>query len=222
MIKKILIIAVILIVGAVAVIYFVPWGEYESELEKTELTNTIEYIEDENVPPSLDELEGLYAISSSKNSAAEIMFLTEGLKDTKGGFERFEISFNIGSDFKESSLNVTIETASLNSGNAMRDEHLAEEDFFNTTKYPQITFVSHSVEMGDSSYIAIGELTLNGATKALEVPFKHLGSGDKNEVLFEAFEGKFTFDRTAYGQEESSGVGNDVTVSFYCELEKQN
>ena len=65
-----------------------------------------------------------------------------------------------------------------------------------------------------------GKLSLDCNTKTLELPFKHLGSGEKNGLLFEAFEGGVTFDRTQYGQEEASGAGNEVTISFYCELEK--
>ena len=205
----------------VVVLFAMPWGEYESNLEKTELTEEITYSEDENVPPSLDNLDGEYAVTAGENVAAEIMFLTEGLKNTKGGFEEFTISFDVADNFEQSSLSVIIKTASLNSGNAMRDEHLAEEDFFHTSKYPEITYSSSAIIMGDTSYIATGELTLNGTTKELNVPFNHLGGGEKDATPFEAFEGQFTFDRTEYGQEESSGAGNEVTITFYCELEKQ-
>ena len=219
MTKKILFIILILVI---TIILFVPWGEYQSNLEKNTLTNTIGTSDDENSPPSLEELEGLYSTSSETNKTAEILFLTEGLKDTKGGFDKFEINFNIGDDFKKSSLEVVIETSSLNTGNAMRDEHLAKEDFFNTSKYPQITYSSSSISLKNHIYIAQGNLNLNGTIKPLEVPFRHLGNGIQNNIPFEAFEGEFTFDRTAYGQEESSGVGNEVTVTFYCELEKQD
>ena len=165
MLKKIIIIGSLLIITTVVVLLVMPWGEYQSDLEKTELTEEIVYSEDENIPPSLDELEGEYTIVAGENIAAEIMFLTDGLKDTKGGFEEFTISFDIAEDFKQSTLSVIIKTASLNSGNAMRDKHLAEEDFFHTEKYPEITYVSSAVTLGDTSYIAKGQLTLNGTTK---------------------------------------------------------
>jgi len=220
MVKKILIIGSVLVVIGAIVLFAIPWGEYESNLEKTELENEVVYDQDEEITaPSIEQ--GSYSVSSTTSEGAEILFLTSGLKDTKGGFEDFTISFNVTEDFKTSSLSVEIQTKSINTGNAMRDEHLLEEDFFHASKYRIIRYEANAIDFGDTSYIAKGSLTLNGTTKELDVPFLHKGGGDKDQVPFEAFEGTVVFDRTQYGQEESSGAGNEVTLNFYCELEKQ-
>jgi polyisoprenoid-binding protein YceI len=220
MIKKIVIIGSIIVVLGVIVMFAVPWGEYESNLEKTELENTVEYDESAEITaPSISE--GSYSVDSKDNNGAEILFMTSGLKDTKGGFDEFNISFNVAEDFKQSTLNVEIQTSTINTGNTMRDEHLLEEDFFHVEEYPLISYVAEAIDFGDTSYVAKGSLTLNGTTKELDVPFLHLGGGEKDLVPFEAFEGTVVFDRTQYGQEESSGAGNEVTLSFYCELQKQ-
>lgn len=221
MLKKIIIAVAILAVLGIVAVFVIPWGEYESTLDKTELTSEVEDGESWKTNPTLDNLQGIYQIDSSQKSRAEILFLTDGLKDTKGGFDGFTIELNVPEDYTQGGIFVWIDTKSINSGNAMRDEHLLEEDFFNAAAYPEITYVSNNIELGDTSYVAIGELTLNGLTKELNLPFKHLGSGDKDGVPFEAFEGLVMFDRTQYGQEESSGAGNEVTISFYCELEQQ-
>jgi polyisoprenoid-binding protein YceI len=219
MVKKILIIGGIVVVLAVVVLFAIPWGEYESNVDKSDLEETITYDATDTLAsvPSLDELEGEYAASAGET--AEILFHTDGLKKTKGGFEEFEISFDVQDDFKQSNLTVTIQTASLNTGNSLRDEHLVEEDFFDAKKFPTIIYTANQIALGDTSYIAKGEMTMNGTTNELEVPFLHLGSGGE-KVTFEAFEGSFEFDRTNYGQEEESGVGNIVRVEFYCELVK--
>jgi polyisoprenoid-binding protein YceI len=220
MIKKIVIFGVALAVIAVGVVMIVPWGEYESNLEKTELENVVEYDEAiEMTAPSISE--GTYSIVSENKTTAEILFLTSGLKDTKGGFDNFSIEFNVAEDFKASDLLVEIETKSIQTGNTMRDEHLLEVDFFDAEKYPTITYTANAIDFADTSYVAKGSLTLNGTTKELDVAFLHLGGGEKDDIPFEAFEGSVTFDRTQYGQEESSGAGNEVTLNFYCELEKQ-
>jgi polyisoprenoid-binding protein YceI len=219
MLKKVIIAAVILVIVGAVIIMVVPWGEYESDLKKTDLEETIEFTADTtDQNPSLDELEGVYKASAGET--AEILFNTDGLKTTKGGFTEFEISFEVLDDYKNSSLNVVIQTASINTGNGMRDEHLVEEDFFHAEKYPTITFTSSEVMLGDTSYVAIGEMTMNGVTNPLKVPFLHLGSGGE-DTMFEAFQGAFELDRTEFGQEEESGVGNIVKCDFYCELIKE-
>ncbi|MBD3638072.1 MAG: YceI family protein [Crocinitomicaceae bacterium] len=225
MIKKIAIIGGVLAVVTVVIIFAVPWGSYESTLEKTELTDTVDYNNEENgeSTPSLDSLEGSYTVKvkNSKGGNAEILFHTDGLKSTKGGFEDFSITFEVPDNFKKSELTVKIKTASVNTGNDTRDEHLQEEGFFHSSKYPEIIFQSNEIILGDTSYVAKGELTLNGSTKELEVPFHHLGAGGEKKNRFEAFEGAFEIDRTAYGQDESTGVGNIVKINFYCELKRQ-
>lgn len=221
MLKKIIIAAIVLAIIAVGVVLIIPWGEYESQVEKSDLTNEIVY--DENTEITAPEISaGTYYTSVPENkSSSELLFHTKGLKDTKGGFDAFSITFNVSEDFQTSQLDVTIETSSINTGNVMRDEHLLEEDFFHAEHYPTIKYTSESISFGDTSYVANGSLTLNGTTKTLDLPFKYLGSAQTNDLPSEVFEGSVTIDRTAYGQEESSGVGNEVTISFYCELIKQ-
>lgn len=220
MVKKIVLVVGSLIVIGVVIIMVVPWGQYESDLEKSDLSDEIEFSNDTNEVEtvSLDNLEGFYQVDITKGGTAEILFNTDGLKTTKGGFKDFQITFNIAEDYTQSVITVKIKTASLDTGNEMRDEHLVEEEFFDAAAHPEINYKSSSVVLGDTSYIAKGELTLNGTTNALDIPFSHIGSGGEGEDKFEAFEGTFEFDRIEYGQMESSGVGNLVKVNFYCEL----
>lgn len=219
MLKKIIIAAIVLLIIAVGVFFLVPWGEYESKLEKSEVeeVETIDSVG--NTVPTLSFISGDFYVKSGEEAQAELLFDVDGLKSTKGAFEDFEVAFTIGEDFTQSNLTVTIQSATINTGNGMRDEHLAEEDFFNVTKFPTITFTANTMVSSDTGYVATGELALIGKTKPLDLPFKHLGKGtDKNGNDFEAFEGNFVFDRIAYGMEEISGAGNIVTVTFYCEL----
>lgn len=221
MLKKIIIGGIILAIVTVGVLYLIPWGEYESQVDKSEITNEVIY--DESTPIVAPQIEkGIYYTTVPENaSSAEILFHTKGLKDTKGGFNAFTIDFNVADEFTQSLLDVVIEAKSINSGNALRDEHLLEEDFFHVEKYPTIEYHASKIDFGDTSYVAQGALTLNGTTKDLAVPFLYLGSASNEGVNAEVFEGKFIFDRTDYGQEESSGVGNEVTINFYCELLKK-
>ena len=85
--------------------------------------------------------------------------------------------------FKLGIPKITLEKpATINDGivKLSNEEFQSYADFFDTKKFPKITFESEVVEFLDSSYVAKGNLTLLKETKPLEVPFKHLGAG-KND-----------------------------------------
>ena len=219
MMKKIIIAALILGAIGAGVFYYALSGEYESDLIKSDVETEVTVDSTGIEIPTLSLIQGNYHITSGTEAQAELLFFADGMKKAKGAFERFSIDFDIKEDYHQSILKVDIESASINSGNSMRDEHLLEEDFFNVEKFPTISFESTSIADGDTSYVAKGNLTLMNQTKTIDVPFKHLGKGtNTNGEAFEAFEGSFVFDRVEYGMEEVTGAGNVVTINFYCEL----
>ena len=64
------------------------------------------------------------------------------------------------------SVNVTIDAKSVNTGYALFNEHIQNEDFFDTAKYPTITFKSTAVKFdGDKPVAVEGNLTIKGVTK---------------------------------------------------------
>lgn len=67
---------------------------------------------------------------------------------------------------KSGSLDVTIDAKSINTGYALFNEHIQAEDFFDTAKYPTITFKSSKLKFdGDKLATVEGELTVKGVTK---------------------------------------------------------
>ncbi|HEY4178226.1 MAG TPA: YceI family protein [Kofleriaceae bacterium] len=74
-------------------------------------------------------------------------------------------------DITKSTVNVAIETASVDTKEEKRDAHLASPDFFNSEKYPRMTFKGTRIEKKGNDLLVTGELFLNGVTKtiALEV-----------------------------------------------------
>lgn len=78
-------------------------------------------------------------------------------------------------DITKSSVSVTIKTTSIDTDNERRDNHLRSGDFFNATTDSLITFVSKKIEKRGEGYVAIGDLTLRGVTKQIELPFAVLG-----------------------------------------------
>jgi polyisoprenoid-binding protein YceI len=63
-----------------------------------------------------------------------------------------------------SKVNVTIDATSIDTRDAKRDAHLKSADFFETDKYPTITFISTKVEKSGAGYTCTGELTMHGVT----------------------------------------------------------
>ncbi len=69
-------------------------------------------------------------------------------------------------DLTKSSVEASIETASIQTREPRRDQHLKSADFFDVEKYPSITFKSKSIAKGsDGRYKITGDLTIHGVTK---------------------------------------------------------
>ena len=67
---------------------------------------------------------------------------------------------------KTASVDVNIDATSVNTGFAVFNQHIQGEDFFDTAKYPEITFKSTSVKFEDDKPVAIdGKLTIKGVTR---------------------------------------------------------
>jgi len=75
---------------------------------------------------------------------------------------------------KAGSAIVTIDAASVNTGYALFNEHLQAADFFDTAKYPTITFKSDKMAFrGDQPVSLVGDLTIKGVTKQVTLDITH-------------------------------------------------
>ncbi len=147
----------------------------------------------------------------------------------RGTFDEFNVTATIDEDeVSRSSVEATIEVASVNTRNEKRDEHLRGADFFDVTKHPTITFRSKTVEkIQDNIYKVTGDLTLMGVTQ--EVVLDVTGSPQAikdpwgNSRLGGA--ATTTINRTDYGLThnsvlESGGVaiGEEVEITIDIEF----
>lgn len=109
-----------------------------------------------------------------------------------------------------SAVNVSIETASLATGNDKLDAHLKSPDFFNVRQFPTATFASTKIEVvSDGKVKVIGDLTLLKETKP--VSFVAAVKSDKKFKL----SAEFKIDRSKYGMNYGAGkVENDVVLSI--------
>lgn len=94
-------------------------------------------------------------------------FMAKHLMVTKvrGSFKAFSGSIQIGSSPEESSVSVSIDASSIDTGTADRDGHLRSGDFLDVENHPTIEFRSTAVRQAGSDYQVDGELTIRGVTK---------------------------------------------------------
>ncbi len=90
--------------------------------------------------------------------------------------------FFMENDLANSSFNVCVDVATINTGSKKRDEHLREEDFFYVDQYPTICFSSKSFQKTGATYIATGTLTMRGISKSIDLPFSFDGKTFKGEI----------------------------------------
>jgi len=143
-----------------------------------------------------------------------------------GGFKTFSGTIIYDEqDVTKSSVNVTIKVASVNTGDEGRDKHLRSDDFFNAAVDSVITFVSKKIEKRGDSHVAIGDFTLRGVTKEIELPFTILGTiKDQRGNKRLGVEAKTTINRFDYGVKWDRAfepgnlvVANEVTITLNLE-----
>lgn len=128
-----------------------------------------------------------------------------------------------------SSVEFTIQAASVFTNDAKRDEHLRTPDFFDVASHPKITFKSTSVRpAGKDVYEVTGDLTMRGVTKRITLPVTFLGEGKDpwgNEKM--GFELATRLDRKDYGINWNKAldqggflVGDEVKVEISVEANK--
>ena len=91
----------------------------------------------------------------------------------RGSFDKFDAKLTIAEDPLQSSVEATIDLASINTGDEGRDGHVKGGDFFDIEQYPTMEFRSTGIRPNGSDYLLDGELTIKGVTKpvTLELEF---------------------------------------------------
>jgi polyisoprenoid-binding protein YceI len=148
-----------------------------------------------------------------------------GVSNVKGKFTRFSGHIMLNeTDVTMSTVNVTIETGSLDTSNDRRDTHLRSDDFFAAETYPNLTFVSKGIERSADGLVLVGELTIRNVTKEVRIPFEIAGpvTAESGRKRLGA-EGTLRVNRFDYGlqwnrlQEAVQVVGDEVRIELNIE-----
>lgn len=125
---------------------------------------------------------------------------------------------------EQSSVSVTIDAASIDSGVDEFDSHLKGETFFDVENHPQITFVSTGVETtGDMTGVITGDLTIKGVTKsvALDTTFNKAGFMERGNLHKIGFSARTTVKRSDFGVDAfAPAVGDEVEILIEVEFDK--
>lgn len=129
-------------------------------------------------------------------------------------------------DLSKVKMDVSIQTASINTDVDARDEHLRKDDMFDANKFPTITFKSEKVvSKGNGKYEAIGLLTIKGITKSIHIPFTMNGPiQNMYKQTVRAFKGSFSINRKDFqiGSSLPNAIlGEDVLIRINTETIQQ-
>jgi polyisoprenoid-binding protein YceI len=146
------------------------------------------------------------------------------LGTAKGRFSKFSGTIVVDRDHPEqSSVTVTIDAASIDTGIAKRDEHLRGE-LFNVAKYPEITFKSRRVKQtGANTGEIAGDVTMHGATRAITLNIHFLSTAEParwrvTTAPLKRSEFGLVFNKSA---ETVSMIADDVAVEIEIEAQSR-
>lgn len=148
-----------------------------------------------------------------------------------GAFEKISGTLNYdASSPQNTSVEVAIDAASINTREAQRDAHLKSADFFDVEKYPVISFKSQSFEKNGDGFKVVGDLTIHGVTNKvtldMEAPSDELKDPWGNLKMGVSGTAKIKrkdFGLTWNAALEAGGVlvGDDVNINLDIQFVKQ-
>ncbi|HYF93838.1 MAG TPA: YceI family protein [Symbiobacteriaceae bacterium] len=153
------------------------------------------------------------------------------ITNVKGRFSKLEgfVEADLN-DLTQAEISVSVDAASIDTGEPQRDGHLRSADFFDVEKYPALTFKSWRIDRkGENQYELVGDLTIHGTTKTSIWTLTFEGQGKDpwgNERA--GFSAETRVNRKDFGLTwnavlETGGilVGDEVRISVQAEAIKQ-
>jgi polyisoprenoid-binding protein YceI len=100
-----------------------------------------------------------------------------GVATVRGHFAKVEAELELDDpeDPTTGRGTVTVDTASITTGNDQRDEHLRSPDFLDVAQYPTMTFTGKRVERAGDDYKVVGDLTIKDITNEVTFDYEHSG-----------------------------------------------
>lgn len=148
-----------------------------------------------------------------------------GLTLKHGSLREFDAKLLYDAPKPENSrVEVTVKTDSLDTGWSERDDHTKREAFLDTTKYPEMRFVSTRVVPATNQKFRIeGDLTLHGVTKTvtLDAKLNKVGRNPFNKIPTLGFSATGSLKRSDFGMAAAVPlIGDTVTITLDVEFDR--
>ncbi|TJZ65196.1 YceI family protein [Chitiniphilus eburneus] len=144
-----------------------------------------------------------------------------GFSIQHGTFDKTSGTIVLDTEKKAGSVDITVDTSSLDTGLEKRDAHLKSEDFFNVAKFPTATFKSNKLKFDGDKLVAVdGNFTLLGVTKPLTLNIENFKCGQHPMAKKQwcGAEATATFKRSDYGMTAYvPAVGDEVKLTIQVE-----
>ena len=144
-----------------------------------------------------------------------------------GKFSKFSGKLTLDrGNLENSSVEATIDIASINTDNQKRDAHLRNADFFDAEKYPTMTFKSRAwKKTGENTFDVTGDLTLKGVTREVVLKTSLLGFGPGSRgAELSGWEATTVIDKKQFNMPDpamlDAALGDDVTITINLEAKK--
>ncbi|NVN89917.1 MAG: YceI family protein, partial [Desulfuromonadales bacterium] len=124
-------------------------------------------------------------------------------------------------DISKSTVDVSIETASITTGIDRRDNHLRSADFFDAAKFPIMKFTATAIEkLGADKLKLSGNLTIKGVTKPVVLTVEGQASEGRGDFS-RAVSATATINRQDFGVSYGAVIGDEVFITITTQLNKQ-
>lgn len=166
-------------------------------------------------------------IPDKAHSAVDFSILHLGLSNVRGHFGNIGGTIVLNeSDLTKSSVNITIDVSTVDTGVAARDGDLKGPNFFDVAQFPTATFVSTNIAKSGGYLTVSGNLTLHGVTKPVQLqvegPTGPVPGMDKKP--HSGFSTTATISRTAFGiatKFPAAVVGDEVKLTIDLDVARQ-
>jgi polyisoprenoid-binding protein YceI len=98
-----------------------------------------------------------------------------GLSKVRGRFSRLDVAVTIDEDPARSSLELTVDMTSVETGEPSRDKHLQSADFFDVANFPVATYRSTGLQLSGQNAVVAGQLTIRDITQTVRLDVTYLG-----------------------------------------------
>jgi polyisoprenoid-binding protein YceI len=137
--------------------------------------------------------------------------------DASGIFKGFKGSIAFDEQNPAASkFDVTIDVATINTGNGLQNKHARSDEWFDAAKYPQMHFVSQKIAKAGNGYQVTGDLEIHGVKKAVTIPFTF-----KKTATGGVFATTFTVNRNDFKLGKPGGdVGEQIKLDISVPVTK--